>query len=50
LVNYLKATGFDLGLLINFGPLKVSVKRKTRIFSLQDSVDLTRQYEVTSRI
>lgn len=32
LVNYLKATGYDLGLLINFGPLRVDVKRKTRVF------------------
>ena len=31
LVNYRKATGFDLGLLINFGPASVTVKRKTRI-------------------
>ena len=33
IVNYLIATGYDLGLLINFGPTKVSIKRKTRIFS-----------------
>jgi GxxExxY protein len=32
LVNYLKATGYDLGLLINFGPQKVTVKRKTRLY------------------
>jgi GxxExxY protein len=30
LVNYLKATGKDLGLLINFGAQKVEVKRRTR--------------------
>ncbi len=30
LVNYLKATGVDLGLLINFGEQKVEVKRKVR--------------------
>ena len=30
LVNYLKATGLDIGLLINFGPQKVEVKRKYR--------------------
>ncbi|NLI13994.1 GxxExxY protein [Pelotomaculum propionicicum] len=29
LVNYLKATGYDIGLLINFGP-SVQVKRKMR--------------------
>lgn len=30
LVNYLAATGHDLGLLINFGPEGVSVRRKVR--------------------
>jgi len=30
LVNYLKATGLDDGLLINFGALKVEVKHKYR--------------------
>jgi GxxExxY protein len=30
LVNYLKATGKDVGLLINFGESKVEVKRKVR--------------------
>lgn len=30
LVNYLTATGVDLGLLINFGEQKVEVKRKVR--------------------
>jgi GxxExxY protein len=33
LVNYLKATGFDLGLLINFGPMNVTIKRKIRCCS-----------------
>lgn len=31
LVNYLTATGFDVGLLINFGETKVEVKRKVRV-------------------
>ena len=31
LVNYLKAIGFDLGLLINFGEKKVDVRRKVRV-------------------
>lgn len=31
LVNYLTATGIELGLLLNFGPVKVEVKRKRRI-------------------
>lgn len=30
LVNYLQATGIDVGLLINFGPSGVEVKRKIR--------------------
>jgi hypothetical protein len=30
LVNYLKATNKDTGLLINFGPDKVHIKRKTK--------------------
>ena len=30
LVNYLVATGLDTGLIINFGPEKVSIKRKYR--------------------
>jgi len=30
LVNYLVATGFEVGLLINFGETKVEVKRKVR--------------------
>ncbi len=39
LVNYLKATGNDLGLLINFGE-SVQVKRKYK--NRQDSQDFTR--------
>ena len=30
LVNYLKATGIEIGLLINFNPNKVEVKKKYR--------------------
>jgi GxxExxY protein len=30
LVNYLTATGKEIGLVINFGPQNVDVKRKTR--------------------
>ena len=30
LVNYLNATGIEIGLLINFGPTRVEVKRKYR--------------------
>lgn len=31
LVNYLKATGIDIGLLLNFGEQKVEVRRKLRV-------------------
>jgi GxxExxY protein len=31
LVNYLTATKKDVGLLINFGPQKVDIKRKVRV-------------------
>ncbi|MHC4406258.1 MAG: GxxExxY protein [Planctomycetota bacterium] len=31
LVNYLVATGLDVGLLLNFGETKVEVRRKVRI-------------------
>lgn len=30
LVNYLAATGIDVGLLINFGPEEVEIRRKVR--------------------
>jgi GxxExxY protein len=30
LVNYLKATGLSVGLLINFGEEKIEVKRKVK--------------------
>lgn len=33
LVNYLVATGKDVGLLINFGEQKVELKRKVRVLS-----------------
>lgn len=33
LVNYLKATSIENGLLINFGPEKVDVKRKFKTYS-----------------
>ena len=32
LVNYLKATGLDIGLLLNFGGAGLQVKRKTRLY------------------
>lgn len=39
LVNYLKATGKDVGLLINFGEAKVEVKRKVRELPHADDED-----------
>ncbi|MGF1574136.1 MAG: GxxExxY protein [Sumerlaeia bacterium] len=35
LVNYLVATGKDIGLLINWAELKVQIKRKTRLLYQQ---------------
>jgi GxxExxY protein len=32
LVNYLTATGMDIGLLLNFGAGRLQVKRKTRVY------------------
>ncbi|MGA7212965.1 MAG: GxxExxY protein [Terrimicrobiaceae bacterium] len=32
LVNYLTATGIEIGLLINFGAQRLEFKRKTRIY------------------
>lgn len=39
LVNYLTATGIDIGLLINFGDEKVEVKRKYRKLPKHDNAD-----------
>jgi GxxExxY protein len=39
LVNYLKATGIDIGLLINFGEQRVEVKRKKRVLADQENSD-----------
>ncbi len=36
LVNYLTATGIEIGLLINFGPTKVDVRRKFRVYKSGD--------------
>lgn len=38
LVNYLTATGIDHGLLINFGGVKLEVKRKFRTFAPKGSL------------
>ncbi len=40
LVNYLKATGKDVGLVINFGEAKVEVKRKVRELPQRSSDDV----------
>ncbi len=39
LVNYLTATKTDIGLLLNFGPTKVEVKRKYRLYCSEDTVE-----------
>ena len=36
LVNYLKGTGIDVGLLINFGEQRVEVRRKLRVLPDSD--------------
>ena len=36
LVNYLKATGIDVGLLLNFGDQRVEVRRKLRVLPEAD--------------
>lgn len=47
LVNYLKATGIDVGLLINFGEQKVEVRRKLRV--LQKRTSPSDQHDCPSR-
>jgi GxxExxY protein len=39
LVNYLKATGIDVGLLLNFGEQRVEVKRKLRVLPDAPALD-----------
>ncbi|MBM3980113.1 MAG: GxxExxY protein [Planctomycetes bacterium] len=39
LVNYVKATGVDVGLLLNFGDQKVEVRRKLRVLPDTDPAD-----------
>jgi GxxExxY protein len=39
LVNYLKATGIDVGLLLNFGEERVEVRRKLRVLPEADDVE-----------
>ncbi len=38
LVNYLSATNTDTGLLLNFGPQKVEVRRRSRILSREINI------------
>lgn len=37
LVNYLTATGIEIGLLLNFGGSKLEFKRKTRLYQPKNS-------------
>lgn len=37
LVNYLTATGIDVGLLLNFGSSRLEFKRKTRVYKPKQS-------------
>ena len=39
LVNYLTATGIESGLLVNFGPTKVDLRRKFRTYRRKDRQD-----------
>jgi GxxExxY protein len=41
LVNYLAATGIEIGLLINFGASSLQFKRKTRLFRKPPDSDFT---------
>jgi GxxExxY protein len=36
LVNYLTATGIDVGLLLNFGAVSLQFKRKHRVFRVRE--------------
>ena len=39
LVNYLTATGLDIGLLLNFGAQSLDFRRKTRVFKLPRTLE-----------
>lgn len=43
LVNYLTATGIEIGLLLNFGTAKLEFKRKHRTFRKKASLSLSNQ-------
>jgi GxxExxY protein len=41
LVNYLTATGIDIGLLFNFGSQRLEFKRKARVYKVKNKTGLT---------
>ena len=54
LVNYLTATGIEIGLLLNFGASRLAFKRKTRVYqtrkSRQDEQDRQDEIPATSSV
>ena len=45
LVNYLTATGIDIGLLLNFGSARLDFKRKTRIYRPKKSGQVEHNFQ-----
>jgi GxxExxY protein len=49
LVNYLTATGIDIGLLLNFGADRLEFKRKNRVYRSKQSAQRNRHEEDETR-